>query len=819
MTTPFKPNTHRLFNLNIILLSLLSASCYAEGMTSTELPQVNVNAHKDKSSRDLQAKDVLGDGDVLTAHDLKTKRAVSLGQTLEKVGGVQNAGFGPNTGLPQIRSLSGSRVYISENGMGVSDMAAISGNLPTMVNPFLADKITVLKSSAAVLYGGNAIGGAVDVDTGVIPHKLPEQDFGGKIELSGGYNTPHNEAFRFDGKTGNFAWHLDASNSQISGYRIPGSSKPDLCYDPANRLNSRLMWSCQITPVITEELNPGYYRYVHKGGRAWLNELEKKYGEHLDDSEMYKLNKPAWGNSADWIDNPLYDGSKEFRKTTVHAMRDDTPVREGRLGNSSLKNRSVSFGGSYIGERGHIGAAVSRSLYRSGIPGFSYYNIDGNGNRKLAAEPASVYSQQTRWLVDALYRPQSSWVDNVSFLTSYTDTPNTELLGSTKVNSLDSRTLQNRIELNHHFSSLFNGSIGADYKRRHTESSGLNGKRTGNYSYLPDTNSREYGIFVLENLKYRNYEASLGWRYGNVRHGLDLDSYKTARNTDSQKGLEKRSSLKYSLNSFHASTGWKPLPFWKINARYSRSQRAPEINELYAGGSHYAQLASENYSSDSVLRPETARTWEFGNEFEWNGGKLRANYYQTRFNDYIYLSDVAHDGGDRLPTKYWRAADTRIQGLEIELTQLFDLKQYGQLELRLFADRVRNHADDKDSRNADSNRLRNDGYYMPNLPVSRYGLGASWNKGAWQIGSSLTRYAAAKHTGNMAAAYKEPSLGSYALLDAYVSHTQKHGRYSTEWFLDGRNLTNRTARAQNSILKYIAPLPGRSIRAGVKISL
>ncbi|WP_208635362.1 hypothetical protein [Neisseria polysaccharea] len=46
------------------------------------------------------------------------------------------------------------------------------------------------------------------------------------------------------------------------------------------------------------------------------------------------------------------------------------------------------------------------------------------------------------------------------------------------------------------------------------------------------------------------------------------------------------------------------------------------------------------------------------------------------------------------------------------------------------------------------------------------------------------------------AKYKEPSLGSYALLDAYVSHTQKHGRYSTEWFLDGRNLTNRTARAK-----------------------
>ncbi|WP_304667304.1 hypothetical protein [Neisseria bergeri] len=58
MTTPFKPNTHRLFNLNIILLSLLSASAYAQDTATAELPQVNVSAHKDKSSRDLQAKDV-----------------------------------------------------------------------------------------------------------------------------------------------------------------------------------------------------------------------------------------------------------------------------------------------------------------------------------------------------------------------------------------------------------------------------------------------------------------------------------------------------------------------------------------------------------------------------------------------------------------------------------------------------------------------------------------------------------------------------------------------------------------------------------------
>ena len=35
----------------------------------------------------------------------------------------------------------------------------------------------------------------------------------------------------------------------------------------------------------------------------------------------------------------------------------------------------------------------------------------------------------------------------------------------------------------------------------------------------------------------------------------------------------------------------------------------------------------------------------------------------------------------------------------------------------------------------------------------------TWNKGGWQVGSSLTRYRPAKHTGHMAANYKEPVLG------------------------------------------------------------
>ena len=106
----------------------------------------------------------------------------------------------------------------------------------------------------------------------------------------------------------------------------------------------------------------------------------------------------------------------------------------------------------------------------------------------------------------------------------------------------------------------------------------------------------------------------------------------------------------------------------------------------------------------------------------------------------------------------------------------------------------------------------------PICPYPATARSLTWNKGNWQLGTSLTRYRPAKHTGHRAANYKEPVLGGYTIWDMYMSHTTKHGKSTAEWFLDARNLANRTARPQNSMLKYIAPLPGRSVRAGVRLT-
>ncbi|MFP3386257.1 TonB-dependent receptor plug domain-containing protein, partial [Tritonibacter sp. SIMBA_163] len=50
----------------------------------------------------------------------------TLGGMLEHVSGVQNSAFGPNAGAPVIRSLSGNRVQILEDGQSILGMNAFS---------------------------------------------------------------------------------------------------------------------------------------------------------------------------------------------------------------------------------------------------------------------------------------------------------------------------------------------------------------------------------------------------------------------------------------------------------------------------------------------------------------------------------------------------------------------------------------------------------------------------------------------------------------------------------------------------------------------
>lgn len=122
----------------------------------------------------------------------------TLGTLLEHVSGVQSSAFGPNAGAPVIRSLSGNRVQILEDGQSILGLNALSGDINIPFDPLFVRSVTVNKSSDTVRYGGNALGGSVNIDSGLISRTMEDQDQAMELVLRKGFNAADAQGFRMN---------------------------------------------------------------------------------------------------------------------------------------------------------------------------------------------------------------------------------------------------------------------------------------------------------------------------------------------------------------------------------------------------------------------------------------------------------------------------------------------------------------------------------------------------------------------------------------------------------------------------------------------
>lgn len=109
-----------------------------------------------------------GDIDLLTGREKRRTQAVSLGASLERLAGVTNISTGSQTGKPVIRGLSGNRIRVLKNDIGLNFQQFGVRHTPN-TDPFLSDRIEVVRGASSVLYGSDAIGGAVNVISAPIP--------------------------------------------------------------------------------------------------------------------------------------------------------------------------------------------------------------------------------------------------------------------------------------------------------------------------------------------------------------------------------------------------------------------------------------------------------------------------------------------------------------------------------------------------------------------------------------------------------------------------------------------------------------------------
>ena len=105
---------------------------------------------------------------VLDRDEIVSRLDSTLGDTLRREPGVSTTFFGAGASRPVLRGLGSERVLVLNNGIGVIDVSAASPDHQVIADPIDAQRVEVLRGPAALAYGGQAIGGVVNVIDGLI---------------------------------------------------------------------------------------------------------------------------------------------------------------------------------------------------------------------------------------------------------------------------------------------------------------------------------------------------------------------------------------------------------------------------------------------------------------------------------------------------------------------------------------------------------------------------------------------------------------------------------------------------------------------------
>lgn len=138
----------------------------------------------------VQKDAVMSSVDVISRAEIAEKPAQGLGDMLAYLPGIRSTSFAPGASRPVIRGLEGVRVLVLNNGMGAVDASALSPDHAVATEPLEARRIEVLRGPSALIYGGNAIGGIVNIIDDRIPTTPAANGIEGRIaaQVSSGDN-------------------------------------------------------------------------------------------------------------------------------------------------------------------------------------------------------------------------------------------------------------------------------------------------------------------------------------------------------------------------------------------------------------------------------------------------------------------------------------------------------------------------------------------------------------------------------------------------------------------------------------------------------
>jgi len=475
----------------------------------------------------------------------------------------------------------------------------------------------------------------------------------------------------------------------------------------------------------------------------------------------------AAGNFAFHLDGVKRDSDDmEIPGYAEKNPEDLSTVTKGIVQNTDAESKSGTFGVSYIDDKDFIGISLNKLDNNYGVP------PDGD-------ELVRIDMHQTRYdLKGEINNPFNS-VQKISAHIGHADYEHTEIENGEPGTKFTNDAYEGRVELIHNpvelFNQVWNGAVGLQVAQSTFAA-------LGEEAFIPKSDIRSMGIFIVEETKHNNWTYELGAR---------ADSQKITPDSEPDSGPSNGSIQHESIN-LSAATTWHFTQDQQFSLGVAQSQRAPSVEELLANGPHPA--TGSFLIGDENLNEEVSTNIELGYHWHHDNFQLSTNIFYNHIKDFIFTENL-NDIIDELDAYAYTQAKATFKGFETELKIPF--AQFW--NLRVFTDQVRATLDD--------------GGDLPRITPMRFGSSLDVEFNQWRANLSAVHSAKQNHPGD-----NEEETGSYNRLDARLDYSFKNGDTNYTLFLKANNLTNEEIRNASSYLRDIAPEAGRNIQAGIRVN-
>ncbi len=448
-----------------------------------------------------------------------------------------------------------------------------------------------------------------------------------------------------------------------------------------------------------------------------------------------------------------------------------------------------SVGLSWIGERGYLGAAYTRQTAKYGLPGhkhsFDGCHADGDhlhcgahageeddGHDHGAEAPGAVPVvdlRSERLDIRGELRNPFAGFSALRLRAGVTDYKHDEIEDGAIGTTFKNKAYDTRIELQHAPVAGFKGVVGLQTSQRKFSAD-------GEEAYVEPTITRKLGFFALEEVRLGDWRLEAALRH------------------DRQTAEAQTSGIERSHNGTSASLGavWKFTPGYQVGTSFTRANRAPTAEELYAQGLHMATSTYERGNAD--LKSEISQNIDLSLKKTSGDTTFGVSIFRNRISNYIYGRTI--DEVDGLQLLQYSQQDATFTGIEGQVRQRLNRH----LGITLFGDTVRAKLDG--------------GSLLPRIPATRAGvrLDAHWQQ--WEGQVEWLQVARQNRVAEF-----ETATPGYGMLNLGVSYSSQLSS-GAPWqvYLKANNLTDRLAYAHTSFIKNAAPLMGRNVTVGVKVA-